>query len=70
MRFCDKHLYSMNKERSFHSAYMVIMQNDSNGLFRATHSHNPPEYSHSRVASSHFMLISGRAIKLSPTYVS
>ena len=34
---------------------MIIVQNASNGLFRASHSHNPPQYSHSRVASPHFM---------------
>ena len=33
---------------------------DAYGLFRAAHSHNPPEYSHIVGLSSHFMLISGR----------
>ena len=46
--------------------YMTIVQNDSYGLFRASHSHNPPPYSHSRVASLHFMLIRGRASKPCP----
>ncbi len=46
----------------FKIEHMVIVPNDSYGLFRASHSYNPPEYSHFRVASPHFMLISWRAI--------
>ena len=33
---------------------------DAYGLFRAAHSHNPPQYSHIVGLSSHDMLISGR----------
>ena len=33
---------------------------DAYGLFRALHSHNPPQYSHIVGLSSTFMLISGR----------
>ena len=41
---------------------------DAYGLFRAAHSHNPPQYSHIVGLSSTFMLISGRSQGLSPTY--
>ena len=36
---------------------------DTYGLFRATHSHNPPQYEHIVGLSSHDMLISGRVLR-------
>ena len=41
---------------------------DACGLFRAPRSHNPAQYSHIVGYTSSFMLISGRAQGLSPTY--
>ncbi len=42
---------------------MLCYNDDANGLFRATHSHNPIKYSCFRVVSHHFTLIFGRVIK-------
>ena len=45
---------------SFHSSFNIVMSGskapdfDAYGLFRATHSHNPTQYSHIVGLSSHF----------------
>ena len=37
--------------------------NDANGLFRATHSHNPTRYSHIMVLTPHFYAHIGAGLK-------
>ena len=44
--------------------------NDANGLFRATHSHNPTRYSHIMVLTPHFYAHIGAGLKVSHTHVS
>ena len=42
---------------------------DASGLFRATHYHNPTQYSHIVGLSSHFYAhIGGRVLRSKPTY--
>ena len=38
--------------------------NDANGLFRATHSHNPTRYSHIMVLTPHFYAHIGAGLKV------
>ena len=38
--------------------------NDANGLFRATHSHNPTRYSHIMVLMPHFYAHIGAGLKV------
>ena len=45
---------------------MIAVQNDSTGLFRASRSHNPAQYSQSVGPLPHYLLILGRAIKPLP----
>ena len=41
-----------------------VPNNDANGLFRATHSHNPTRYSHIMVLTPHFYAHNGAGLKV------